>query len=245
MQVTPLPLLLWYVHSKMELGSLTDSCIRQVPIFEHLTEQEIILLKDVIRSRCYEKGEFIFREGERSETLYVLHHGIVKLSKCSGTGKEQIIRFLFPTDFFGQFSLLHERTHYAHAEVLAAATICLIHKSDFNELMENNPAMTHRFLLAVSDRLHQADEWMSTISLLDVEERLAKILLLFYQKEYPRDLLLKLPIAKKELAALIGTTPETLSRKLSFLESRHVLASESRNRIRILNLDELTKFANT
>jgi len=220
-----------------------DSCVRRVPIFENLTEPEIIALQGVIQSRHFKKGEFIFREGERSETLYILHRGVAKVSKFSDTGKEQVIRFLYPGDFFGQFSLLQERTHYANAEVLEPASICLIHKTDFKNLLEKNPAMTYRFLLAISDRLYQADEWMSTISLLDVEERLAKTLLLFYQKEASSGQVFTLPIAKKELAALLSTTPETLSRKWALLESRRILAPESRNRIRILDLEKLMEIA--
>jgi CRP-like cAMP-binding protein len=224
---------------------MIDTCIRKVPIFKSLTEHEISVLQQSIQSRKYEKGEFIFREGERSDILYILHHGLVKISKYSRTGKEQIIRFLFPEDFFGQFSVLQRKTHYANAEVLDSASVCLIYGADFMRIMENNPAMSYQFLLAISDLLHQADERMSTISLCEVEERLARTLLLFLDKgTSPGENVFKLPIAKKELASLIGTTPETLSRKLANFESLNLVSLKSDNRICIMNRDKLMEIAN-
>lgn len=219
------------------------SCICNVPIFENLTDEEISSLDEVLVTKTFKKGQFIFREGERSDTLYVLNQGIIKISKTSDSGKEQIIRFLFPGDFFGQFALLQEKNHYANAEVLDNAIICLIHKNDFKNIIEKNPSMTYRFLLAISEKLHQADEWMGAISLLEVERRLAKILLLFQQRNKSEGNVVELPVAKKELAAWIGTTPETLSRKLSYFESLDIIALDSRKDIRILDPSGLNDIA--
>ncbi len=215
--------------------SSANSCIRRVPVFQGLTEPEIEMLHEVTYQKTYDKGEHIFRDGERSETLYVLSKGIVKISKLTETGKEQIYRFLFSGDFFGQFSLLQDKTHYANAEVLETALVCHIHKTEFNRLIEQNPNMTYRFLVAVSERLYQADEWVGTISLLEVDRRLAKILCLFFQKNGDDQQTFHLPVAKKELAAWIGTTPETISRKFAHFESLGLLKSVDHHRIRILD----------
>jgi len=198
------------------------SCIHRVPIFEQLTDQEIEVVAAAVQSRRYRKGELIFHEGERSDQLYIVNEGILKLSKLSDEGKEQIIRFLFPGDFFGQFALLQEKKHYANAEVLSPAIICTIHKQDFQPIMEQNARMAYRFLLAVSERLAQADDWMGTLSLMETDRRLAKLLMLFYERNHAQAEIV-LPVQKKELAALLGTTPETLSRKLASLESQGLL----------------------
>lgn len=199
-----------------------ESCIHSVPIFKHLTTNEVEMLDAVIQSKQYKKGEFIFREGEKSETLYILHEGTVKISKLSDTGKEQVIRFLFPGDYFGHFAFLQEKKHYANAEVLDSASICCIQKRDFQQILEHNPKMTYQFLLAISERLAQADEWMGTISLMETEQRLAKLLLLFYEKNNAQSEI-RLPVKKKEMAALLGTTPETLSRKLAHFEELGII----------------------
>lgn len=193
------------------------SCVHQVPVFQQLNAEQSGLISALIRHRIYRKGEMIFREGERSESLFVVRQGLVKISKTSDSGKEQILRFMFPGDFLGQFALLQDKEHYADAEALEATEVCLIRRSDFLSLIESNAKFACRFLIAVSDLLQQADEWIGTISLLEVEQRLAKLLLTFYEKNN-RKKLLRLPAPKKELAALLGTTPETLSRKLTQFE---------------------------
>ena len=218
-----------------------QSCIHRVPIFEQLTEEDAASLAAAVQSRPYRKGEVIFREGERSDQLFIVNEGIIKLSKLSEEGKEQIIRFLFPGDFFGQFALLQEKTHYANAEVLSPAIVCSIRKQEFLAIMAQNAKMAYRFLLAVSERLAQADDWMGTISLMETDRRLAKLLMVFYERNNGQAEI-RLPVQKKELAALIGTTPETLSRKLADLEQQGLL-NVARNSIVILQPQLLSELA--
>ena len=108
------------------------SCITTVPVFKGMDEADLQQLQKVTRSGSFVKGEFIFREGERSETLFVVNEGLIKLTKMSPEGKEQIVRLLFPGDFFGLFSLLKQENHYMNAEAVGSSTvICYIEKKDF------------------------------------------------------------------------------------------------------------------
>lgn len=86
-----------------------DACFSKVSLFQHLDPSEATLLISLLHTRKYNKGEVVVQEGERSDTLYVVHQGCVKLSKYNENGKEHIIRFLFPGDFFGQDSLLQKK----------------------------------------------------------------------------------------------------------------------------------------
>jgi CRP-like cAMP-binding protein len=220
----------------------TDSCVRYVPVFKGLNNDEVQDLSQVVKSRTYSKGDYIFREGDVSEALVVVHKGTIKVSKVSDEGKEQIIRILFPGDFFGQYALLDNKQHYADAEVLEETTACLLHKTDFKVILERNPSMALNFMMALSDMLQIADEWIGTISLLEVERRLAKALLLFYEKEYEGEFF-QLPVPKKDFASLIGATPETLSRKLVNLQNEQVIELEGRRSIRILDIEKLKLIA--
>lgn len=220
---------------------LENSCLHRVPIFEALLEEEISDLNGLIISKPYRKGETVFLEGEKSDSLFIVNQGTVKLYKSSELGKEQTIRFLFSGDFFGQLALLQEQSHYASAEAIESAVVCRIEKKDFHRLLESNHRLAYRVLLAVSDRLQQADEWMGTISLFETDKRLAKTLIHFYEKNGASGNL-QLPVPKKELAAWLGTTPETLSRKLAHFEELGLLAMEGRS-IRILQPEELLEYA--
>lgn len=221
-----------------------SSCITSVPVFKGMNKEDLQLLQTVTRSRHFLKGEFIFREGERSETLFVVNEGLIKLTKMSAEGKEQIVRLLFPGDFFGLFSLLRNENHYANAEVIGNPTvICSIEKGDFLRTMEKNADLSYRFLLAVNDRLYEADESVGFLSLMEVEQRLARALVLFHDKLNACNGTFTLPITKKDLAGYIGTTPESISRKLLAFMSQKLIAMDGRRQIQILELDRLKQMA--
>jgi CRP-like cAMP-binding protein len=204
-----------------------------------MSDADIQQLRTVTRSRSYLKGEFIFREGEHSETLFVVNTGLIKLTKTSAEGKEQIVRLLFPGDFFGLFSLLRDEKHYVNAEAVGETVICSIEKRDFLKLMGSNADLSFRFLLAMNDRLYEADESMGNLSLMEVEQRLAKALILFHEKTNAQNEIFTLPITKKDLASFIGTTPESVSRKLLAFMSQKLIRMDGQRQIQILELDQL------
>lgn len=211
-----------------------DFCVRGVPLFDSLTDEDVALLHETIESKRYTKGESVFREGEPSDSLYIVNEGVVKVSKLSDSGKEHILRLLFPGDFLGQFALFKEGLHYADAEAMEESVVCRIHRTALKAILERNPQMSYRFLAAISQRLREADEWVEAISLQDVERRLAKTLLIFEGKS-ETDGVFQLPVPKKDFAALLGATPETLSRKLSAFESQSLIRLHGKKGIQILD----------
>lgn len=204
------------------------SCLARVPVFAQLREAEVELLHSVMRTSQYSKGEVIFREGDRSDALFVVNRGIIKLTKLEDNGKEHIVRLLFPGDFFGQFALLQEKPHYASAIAAEATGICRILRSDFLDILRRDPDTAARFMTALSAQLEEADAWASVLTLLETDRRLAKMLLYFRRKAMPNSQKFTLPVSKKELAGLIGATPETLSRKLRQLSDDGVLTVSGR-----------------
>ena len=220
-----------------------SSCLAIVPVFKGLNEDDSKQLRKVTHSRMAQKGEYIFREGERSSTLFVVKEGLIKLTKSSADGKEQIVRLLFPGDFFGLFSLLRDEKHYINAETVQQTVICSIEKKDFLKVMEGNSDMAFRFLVAMNDRLYEADESMGNLSLMEVEQRLAKALLLFHEKLKIKNEPFILPITKKDLASLIGTTPESISRKLLTFMSQNIIHMEGQRKIQILEMDQLKEIS--
>ncbi|MDR7077119.1 CRP/FNR family transcriptional regulator [Neobacillus niacini] len=226
-----------------ELCSHESSCLMTVPVFKGMKDQDIQALRKVTKSRKFKKGEYIFREGDRSETLFVVKEGLIKLTKTSLEGKEQIVRLLFPGDFFGLYSLLRDEKHYMNAEPVQETVICLIEKRDFLNTMEKNSDLSFRFLLAMNDRLYEADESVGNMSLLEVEQRLARALVLFHDKMKTKTGAFTLPITKKDLASLIGTTPESVSRKLLAFMSQKLIHMEGQRQIQILELDQLKEIS--
>ncbi|MCM2533928.1 Crp/Fnr family transcriptional regulator [Neobacillus pocheonensis] len=220
-----------------------SSCIASVPVFNGMSEADLQVLQKVTRSRSFNKGDFIFHDGESSKSLFVVNKGLIKLTKLSAEGKEQIVRLLFPGEFFGLFSLLRDAKHYVNAEAVCQTIICNIDKKDFLKTMEANSDLSFRFLLSLSDRLYEADESVGFLGLMEVEQRLARALILFHEKMNAQNGTFSLPISKKDLASFIGTTPESVSRKLLTFMSQELIRMDGRRQIQILELDQLKEIA--
>lgn len=186
-----------------------DACFSKVSLFQHLDPSEAALLISLLHTRKYNKGEVVVQEGEHSDTLYVVHQGCVKLSKYNENGKEHIIRFLFPGDFFGQDSLLHQKPHAANAEVLEPSAICSISKHDFDQLLEHDPKLAYHFLLAITKLLRETDEWNSSLSAMTTEQKIAKLLLYFHTRNHARHEI-RLPVYKKIWLCCSGLHPKHL-----------------------------------
>lgn len=219
------------------------SCLNLVPIFQGMSTNEINNLQQVTKSRCFKKGELIFREGEQSDKFFIVHKGLIKLSKVAENGKEQILRLLFQGDFFGQFALLKDENYYANAEALENTIVCTIEKKLFVDTIERNPTMAVNFINALSNRLVLADEWMSLLSLLEVEQRLARVIILFYDRIGMSENQFTLPISKRDLASFIGTTPETLSRKLMSFVGQQLISLKQRRDIQVVDYNKLKTLA--
>lgn len=220
-----------------------STCLSTVPVFNGMDKTDLQILQKVTKSRQFNKGDLIFQEGECSQKLFLVHEGLIKLTKLSSEGKEQIVRILFPGDFFGLLSLLRDENHYENAIALSATEVCSIEKKDFLKTMEDHADLTFHFLLAISNLLYEADESIGFLGLMEVEQRLARALILFYEKMGAKDNTFLLPISKKDLACFIGTTPESISRKFVTFTRQKLIYMEGRRKIQILELDKLKKLA--
>lgn len=225
-----------------------NSCVQRVPVFQGLLAHELQMVESIVESSVYTKGSLVFSEGEQSESLFIVNKGLIKLTQNSQEGKQHILRFLFPGDYFGQFSLLHNKQHYATAEVVESGTVCRMHRKDFLPLVEKNAAIAFRFLMSITEQLQQADELAGAMHIYEAEKRLARLLIHLYTRRQgenepqPGPHLIHLPAAKKEFAAMIGTTPETLSRKLNKLEMMNIIEVHSRI-VSIVDIRELYQIA--
>jgi CRP/FNR family transcriptional regulator len=219
------------------------SFLRRVPVFQSLTLEELQQLSPYAAFRFPDKGEAVFREGGRADALYILVDGLIKLSRNSNTGKEHILRLLYPGDAFGQFALLQEKQYYATAEAAAPSVVCRISGGHFLPLLERKPQLAYRFLQAAAEQLQQADEWADAMNVLDVEQRLAKLLVHCRDKRgscLTQEV--ELPTAKKDLSALLGTSPETLSRKLAQWVQSGIISMRHRS-IRVLDQERLVQLS--
>lgn len=222
-----------------KLAHIESNCINKVPIFNNLTNEEMEEVSNITTHKKYRKYETIYLAGEKSERLYVINSGKVKITRISAeTGKEQIIRILEPGDFMGELSLFNSSILESNAETLEETSICIIEGNKLKNIINDYPDIAIKILEAISNRLKKAENLIESLGLHDVEQRIANILL-----DMEDNNIIKLKIAKKDLAAHIGISRETLSRRLTSMEDLNIIKQKGQRNIYILNREKLEEMA--
>lgn len=228
-------------HSHSKNKASDKLCMSQVPIFNHLSDEELLEVANLANHTTFKKGEIIFLAEEHVEQLFIINNGKVKISRISHSGREQILRILGPGEFLGELALFGNSPLSTNAEALDPTEICVIHGRDLKNLVLQFPNIAVKILEEFSKRLEKTESLIEQLGLHDIEQRIAGFLLELSKdaknKDGPIDITLS--ISKKDLASLIGTTQETLSRKLAVFQEKGWIKLIGQRRIIILDEDRL------
>lgn len=218
--------------------SHTDEyCVSQVPIFNHLEREQMNEIMKTVQSHFYKKGEIVYSAGDESSSLYIVSKGKMKIYRLSETGKEQLLRILTPGEFTGELALFKETTHEAYAEAMVDTKVCMIRRGDLQQFLLKYPSISLKILAEFSNRLETTEKQTTRFATEKVETRIALFLAECVEEE--NQLQFVLPMSKKDLASYLGTTPETISRKLTELEEQGMIKQKAQRRIEVLDLDAL------
>lgn len=191
--------------------------LAKIPLFHDLTPEEVDTISGLARVRNYKKNMIIFMEGEPGEALYFVISGKVKISKTTEDGREQILHLLQHGDVFAEVVLIDGGPYPATAEVIETAQIGMLMNKDVENLIRSNADIAIKLLKIMSKRLRLAQRQVRDLALKDTYGRLAGMLLMLgteHGKETEEGIRIELPLSRQELANLIGTTRETVTRIL-------------------------------
>ncbi len=211
--------------------------IENVPLFNGLPSKHMEDLRRIAVEKAYGRGETIFMDGDDGNGFYVVLEGKVKVSKVSAEGKEQILHIFGPGEPFGEVPVFTGKPFPANAQALAKSVLAFFPKSRFISLINSNPSLSLNMLAVLSTRLRQFTIQVENLSLKEVPERLAAYLL-FLSNEQGDMHTVTLPISKGQLASLLGTIPETLSRIFSKMSAGGLIAVDGK-KIKVLDPVEL------
>lgn len=211
------------------------------PLFEGLPSGHLEALAMIVVDQDVNRGELIFSEGDNGKGFYVVVSGRVKIFKVSSEGKEQILHIFGPGEPFGEVPVFAGRQFPANAEAMEKSRVFFFPRAAFIDLIKANPELALNMLAVLSMRLRRFTVLIEDLSLKEVPGRLAAYLLyLSESKQGTRHL--ELDITKTQLASLLGTIPETLSRILGRMNKRGLIETEG-PRIRILDMEGLKELA--
>lgn len=216
--------------------------LSKIPLFEGLPEVQLERLASIATKKVFNKEGVIFFEGSESAGFYIVIFGRVKIYKLSADGKEQILHFFGPGEPFGEVPAFTGGRFPANAEAVEETKVFFFPKAAFVNLIKRDPYMALNMLAILSQRLQRFTYVIEELSLKEVPSRLAAYILYFSEKENKADDL-SLDISKGQLASLLGTIPETLSRILTKMVKQGFICSDNRRSIKILDRKGLEELA--
>lgn len=206
--------------------------LRSVPLFRQLPEEELQAFAGLTRERSYPKGSVIVFEDDPGDALYLVAGGQVKVVLIGEDGREVILSVLGEGSFFGEMALLDDQPRSAHVIAMEDSTLLLLRRDDFRARLRQSPAVAISLLAELSGRLRLADEKIGALVLLDVNGRVAGLLLRLAQEEGGDRITKKL--THHTIAQMIGSSRETVSRTMRNLVEREII-EVNRKEVVLLN----------
>ena len=223
---------------------MPDLLLKNNNFFSNLEDDELEKVEQIMQSRTYNKGEIIFFEEEPGEGLFVLETGKVKLTKMIESGDEQILTIIKPGNIFAEVVLFGQANYPATAIALEDSQLYLIRSRDMEEIIKDNPSIALKLLDVMSKRLRRAQKLVRDMGLKDTTCRTAS-LLIYLAQEYGvkngKKVRIDLKLTQQELANMIGTTRETISRVINKFKEENIISSSKRKMV-INDLNKLKEY---
>jgi len=191
-------------------------------LFSSFTGKEIALLLPSLSLKKFRKGEQIFSEGLEATAFFIIISGKIKVYKLSPDGKEHTLHIQGPGDFVAEAAIFDSMAYPASCMAIEDSTLVRISREAFIKLLNSHPELSLKMMSAYSKRLRQFVSKIEELSMRDIRSRLARYLI-GNSKVEKGIATCRLKYSKKELASLLGTIPETLSRALSFLKQEGLI----------------------
>jgi CRP/FNR family transcriptional regulator, cyclic AMP receptor protein len=211
--------------------------VSNVPLFSMLTEKEMCMLSKAMRRVSYGRGALVLAEGSDAESLYVILSGRIKVVKRDEDGREIILAVLGPGEYFGEMALLDDKPRSANVETVEPSDIICISKSDFQRCLQDNFELSIYIMRGLVHRLRNADRSISSLALLDVYGRVAR-LVLDHSEEVGGRKILPHRLSHQEIASRVGASREMVGRVMRIFCQRGLIAEEG-NQVIILNANQL------
>ena len=203
-----------------------------ISIFKNLSDKHLTLLAESCKILRKKKEDVIFYQSDYSSDLYIVFEGCLKASLFNEEGEEFIITCFKKGDFFGELSLLDGETRSATIIVEEDATLGVLSRSKFLELIKNEPNIAIEMLRALAQRLRKTDAIVSSLAFLDVSERLLKLLQEIAKSEnaeIKNGFYIIRKYTQKELASRIGSSREAISKAMKILLFEKLVIEEGKN----------------
>ncbi|NOT09040.1 MAG: Crp/Fnr family transcriptional regulator [Gemmatimonadales bacterium] len=196
-----------------------------VPLFAHLPDAEIGALAQLVRERRFAKGAVILSQGGDGDALFLIQSGQIKVSIVAEDGREVILSVLGPGGFFGEMALIDDEPRSAHVIAMTDTVLLQLRREEFRARLRVSPELSISLLRELSRRLRRADDNIASLMLLDVNGRVAHLLLDLAREEGGEGgARITRRLTHEAIGQMVGASRETVSRTMRHLVLREVIA---------------------
>ena len=187
-----------------------------IPLFSCLDDTALDALSKVAVKKTFPSHTILLSEGDKTDSLYVICSGKVKVEISDEHGKEVILTMLGPGEYFGEMALLDGKPRSASVVTRGPTELLIISRNDFRDILISNPDAVYNLLRGLLKRLREANEKIESLALMDVYGRVLK---LFVQLAKPKGqkLVIEEKLTHQQIANMIGSSREMVSRILKEL----------------------------
>jgi CRP-like cAMP-binding protein len=217
--------------------------LAEVPLFAGLAEGDLKVLMLRMRMQHYAEGQVVFDKDAPGDTFHLILGGLVKIYLASEQGQEAVLMMLRPGEFFGELSLLDGAPRSASAMAMEATVTCTLTRADFLGFIRERPQASVPFLEVLASRLRRADGIIADAAFLDLQARLAKMLLELaerFGRKRPVGVEIDLRLRQQDVADMVSAARESVNRTLAGFVEEGILRIE-RQRITILDIELLRR----
>ena len=209
--------------------------LRRIDIFADLTDREADTVLELMREKTAGRGATVFHQHDSGGGLYLILAGSVKITRSGRDGREVTVAVLSEGNFFGEMSLLDGQSRSAAATAVQATRLLVLDREHFQRYVLAQPRIVAKLLRELSKRLRAADQAIENLALGSVHDRLFNLLGHLGRRGPLKgsSALIERSPTHQELAEMVGSSRETVTRTLAALEKEGLIAIE-RRRITLL-----------
>lgn len=220
--------------------------LRQVPIFSFLKDKDLKTVAHEVTETRYDKGQYIFREGDPADSFHIIKSGSVKCVKSSAEGREAVLKVLLPGDLFCcEAAVFDGAQHPGCALTVSPVSLLKISKKAYFKLLKESPEASLEIIKYLGNRLNEAQETAKSFALERADQRIATLLVKLAErigKPSPAGILIDIRLSRQDLADMTGLALETTIRMISKLTRKGLLGKSGR-RLVIKDLKRLKTLA--
>ncbi|PEA52950.1 Crp/Fnr family transcriptional regulator [Bacillus pseudomycoides] len=201
--------------------------LQEVPLFKELSEEELQPIVDISQLRTYKTKSFVFMQGDALDRVFFIHSGKVKIQKTDATGKEQIVSVLQAGEMFPHAGFFQKGTFPAHAEILETAQLIVTPIADFEKILIQHPELCIKMFKVLGEKIVDLQNRLEEQILHDTYEQIIMLLLRLCKSngvEMKGTYTLTTQFTNRELANMIGTSRETISRTINQLKRKELIS---------------------